>query len=94
MIKNLPSHRQITLLANVRFSVRRFGFPHIQVQPSQRMLAVLSQNSPSNGLGSQNIARQQRISKGIRLLRRKINRAIHTERENAVIYRLFSIRSK
>src|SRR5262249_30064212 len=33
-----------------------------------------------------------RTTRGIRLLRRKINHLIHTERENAIIYRLLATR--
>jgi len=64
----------------------------MQVQLSQRMLAVPSRNEPSNDRWTQAIARRRRIRKGIRLLKRKINRAIHTERENAVIYRMLAQR--
>src|SRR4029079_14302472 len=54
--------------------------------------AVPSRNEPSNDRWTQDIARRRRIGKGIRLLKRKINRAIHTERENAVIYRMLAQR--
>jgi len=54
--------------------------------------AVPSRNEPSNDRWTQDIARRRRIGKGIRLLKRKINRANHTERENAVIYRLLAQR--
>ena len=54
--------------------------------------AVPSRNEPSNDRWTQDIARRRRIRKGIRLLKRKINRAIHTERENAIIYRLLATR--
>jgi hypothetical protein len=61
-------------------------------QLSQRMLAVPSWNAASNDSSIQNIARRKRTIKGIRLLRRKINHLIHTERENAIIYRLLARR--
>ena len=54
--------------------------------------AVPSRNEPSNDRWTQDIARRRRIRKGIRLLKRKINRAIHSERENAIIYRLLATR--
>jgi hypothetical protein len=42
--------------------------------------------------GEQSIASRRRIQKGLRLLKRKINRAIRRGRENAVIYRLLARR--
>jgi hypothetical protein len=75
MIKHLPSDRQVTRVASVRFSV-----------------LVVPWNAASNDPSIQNIARRRRTIKGIRLLRRKINHLIHTERENAIIYRLLATR--
>ena len=75
MIKHLPSDRQVTRVANVRFSV-----------------AVVPWHAASNDPSIQNIARRRRTIKGMRLLRRKINYLIHTERENAIIYRLLATR--
>ena len=92
MIKNLPSARQVTPLANIRFNVRRFESPHTRVELSQVIPAVLSWNAPSSDPWTKDIARRRRLIKGIRLLRRKINRVIHAERENAIIYRLLATR--
>jgi hypothetical protein len=54
--------------------------------------AVPPRNEPSNDHCTQDIAGRRRIRKGLRLLKRQINRAIRKERENAVIYRLLARR--
>jgi hypothetical protein len=54
--------------------------------------AVPSRNEPSNDRWTQDIARRRRIRKGIRLLKRKINRAIRKERDNAVVLRVLARR--
>jgi hypothetical protein len=54
--------------------------------------AVPSPNEPSNDRWTQDIARRRRIRKGIRLLKRKINRAIRKERDNAVVLRVLARR--
>jgi hypothetical protein len=46
----------------------------------------------SDDRDKQSIANRRRIRKGLRLLTRKINRAIHSGRENAIIYRLLATR--
>jgi hypothetical protein len=92
MTKNLLLDRQVTRVANVRSIIRRFESPHTRVQLSQVIPGVLSSNAPSNDPWTGDIARRRRLIKGIRLLRRKINRVIHAERENAIIYRLLATR--
>jgi hypothetical protein len=56
------------------------------------MFTALSPNARRSDLGRQKIARRQRVRKGLRLLKRRINRAVRNERENAVIYRLLARR--
>ena len=55
-------------------------------------VAVVPWDAASKDPSIQNIARRRRTIKGIRLIRRKINHLIHTERENAIIYRLLAMR--
>jgi hypothetical protein len=76
MIKYLYSDCQVTSAVNVQFSVG----------------VVPPWDAASNDPSIQNVARRRRTIKGIRLLRRKINYVIHTERENAIIYRLLATR--
>jgi hypothetical protein len=53
---------------------------------------VPSRCAQSDHRDSQTIATQQRIRKGLRLLKRKINRAIRKERDNAVVLRVMARR--
>ena len=55
-------------------------------------VAVVPWDASSKDPSIQNVARRRRTIKGIQLLRRKINYVIHTERENAIIYRLLATR--
>jgi hypothetical protein len=91
MIKNSLSGRQVTLLDNFRLNVGRFESPDTRLQLSQVIPGVLSWNAPSDDPW-RGIVRRRRLIKGIRLLRQKINRVIHGERENAIIYRLLATR--
>jgi len=91
MIKSLCSDLQVTRMGNVRFNMRRFESPHTRVQLSQVIPAVPASNALNDGW-AQEIARRRRLIAGIGLLRRKINRVIHAERENAIIYRLLATR--
>jgi len=55
-------------------------------------VAAVPCGTASNEASIQNIVRRRRTIKGIRLLRRKRNHLIHTERENAIVYRLSATR--
>ena len=55
-------------------------------------VAVVPWDASSKDPSIQNVARRRRTIKGIQLLRRMINYVIHTERENAIIYRLLATR--
>lgn len=60
--------------------------------PLRESVYVPSRHAQSDDWGTQTIATRRRIRKGLRLLTRKINRAIRRELENAVIYRLLARR--
>jgi hypothetical protein len=86
MIPERPFSRSLRCLPTV------VGFLFARYSPVRESVYVPSRHARSNDRDKQSIANRRRIRKGLRILKRKINRVIRKERENAIIYRVLARR--